>query len=124
MIVRRRSVACAAGALLLQFVSMATAGATRAEVPAAPRLRPAVVAGHRVGLGKVLSTADGGQIFGWDIDEHGTDGVLTTSQDVNPPGAYKVSVETFDQTTATITRSFAKHSGTRHSYLGRWHLRG
>jgi hypothetical protein len=114
VIVRRRWGACAAGVVLLQFVSLAGAGAAPPGTSSAERS----IAGHRVGLGKVLSTADGGQIFGWDINTHGTDGVLTTSQDVNPPGAYKVSVETFDQTTGKITHVFARHSGKRHSYLG------
>ena len=62
----------------------------------------------------MLSTSDGGQIFGWDINQNGTDGVLATSQNV--PEGYKVSVQTFDQTTATVTHTFAKHSGTRDSY--------
>ena len=70
--------------------------------------------GHRVGLGKVLSTSDGGQIFGWDINQNGTDGVLATSQ-IEGDG-YKVSVQTFDQTTAKVTHTFARHSGTRDSY--------
>lgn len=52
---------------------------------------------HRVGLGTVVSTKDGGQIFGWDINQHGTDGVLAASQDTAKPGVYRVSVETFDQ---------------------------
>jgi hypothetical protein len=104
--------------LFVQFALLSTADASPLGVSATPRLSPAIVAGHRVGLGKVLSTADGGQIFGWDINEHGTDGVLTTSQDVDqPPGAYKVSVETFDQTKAKITHVFATHTGTRHAYL-------
>jgi hypothetical protein len=69
---------------------------------------------HKVGLGKVLTTSDGGQIFGWDINQHGTDGVLAASQ--NAPQGYKVSVQTFDQVTGTITRTFAKYAGNRNSY--------
>ena len=70
---------------------------------------------RNVGLQKVLSTADGGQIFGWDINRNGTDGVLASSQDVGS-GQVKVSVETFDQKTAKITKSFAQSTGTRNSY--------
>jgi hypothetical protein len=51
-----------------------------------------------VGLGKVLTTKDGGQVFGFDIDRNGTDGVLATASDV----------ETFDQNSGTITKSFPK----------------
>jgi hypothetical protein len=53
---------------------------------------------HSVGLGKLLATKDGGQIFGFDIDRTGSDGVLATASDV----------ETFDQNTATITKTLPK----------------
>ncbi|MEO6835375.1 MAG: hypothetical protein ABI231_05640 [Candidatus Tumulicola sp.] len=69
-----------------------------------------------VGLGKVLSTKDGGQIFGFDIDQNGDDGILASSRDTSKPGVYKVSVETFDQNTGSITSSFARDTGTRNSY--------
>jgi hypothetical protein len=70
---------------------------------------------HPVGLGKVLTTKDGGQIFGFDINQDGDDGILA-STDLNqqvPPS----SVETFDQNTGKITRSFAKHLGEQNSYV-------
>jgi hypothetical protein len=51
---------------------------------------------HSAGLGKVLSTKNGGQIFGFDVDRNGNDGVLATAADV----------ETFDQTTGKITAAF------------------
>jgi hypothetical protein len=90
--------------VVVQVVSLSAARATtRSRAP---------------GLGAVLSTSDGGQIFGWDLNMNGADGVLTTSQDVGPPGTYKVSVETFDQATATITRTFGQFTGKRHSFLG------
>ncbi len=53
---------------------------------------------HTVGLGKLLTTKDGGQIFGFDIDRNGTDGVLATASDV----------ETFDQNSGTILKTFPK----------------
>ena len=49
------------------------------------------------------------EIFGWDINAHGTDGVLATSQ--NEGDGYKVSVETFDQTTAKVTQLPSRPSG-------------
>ena len=74
------------------------------------------VPSHRVGLGKLLTTQDGGQIFGFDINQRGDDGVLASAQTVDPSGNTLVSVETFDQNTGTITKSFARHDGQRHSY--------
>jgi len=50
---------------------------------------------HPVGLGKVLTTKDGGQIFGFDINQTGDDGLLATAS----------SVEIFDQDTGKITKS-------------------
>ena len=67
-----------------------------------------------VGLGKVLTSKDGGQIFGFDINQSGDDGVIATSQDSN--NGYLVSVETFDQNTGKIVRSFKKEDGPRDSY--------
>jgi hypothetical protein len=58
-----------------------------------------------VGLGKVL-TSKNGQIFGFDIDQNGSDGVLATAADV----------ETFDQDTGTIISSFPKKNPPGTSY--------
>jgi hypothetical protein len=76
----------------------------------------AATAPHKPGLGATLTTADGGEIFGFDIDQNGSDGVLASSQDVNDNGETLVSVETFDQDTGKITRSFAKKLGNHISY--------
>jgi len=61
---------------------------------------------HGVGLGNVLTSADGGEIFGFDINENagGTDGILTeavTAQD----GSVTSAVETFDLTNGQITET-------------------
>ncbi|MEO6991199.1 MAG: hypothetical protein ABI346_04770 [Candidatus Baltobacteraceae bacterium] len=82
-----------------------------ASAPAGALRRP-----HFVGLGKTLTTADGGQIFGFDIDQHGSDGVLASSQTVSPSGDQLVSMETFNQNTGAITKSFAIYRGKRNSY--------
>jgi hypothetical protein len=73
-------------------------------------------AAHAVGLGAVLTTRDGGQIFGFDIDQAGDDGVLAIAQTINAQGEVRVSVETFDQNTGAITKSFAKYTGYRNEY--------
>ncbi len=61
---------------------------------------------HPVGLGKVLTSKDGGQIFGFDIDQNGDDGVLATAS----------SVEIFDQNSGKITKSIATRNLARNSY--------
>jgi len=54
------------------------------------------------GAGNVIvNTKFGGQIFGFDIDQHGTEGVLTESQDISG-GKVLAAVETFDQKTGAI----------------------
>lgn len=60
---------------------------------------------HNVGLGNVL-TSKGGQIFGFDIDRNGNDGVLATAS----------NVETFDQDAGTITKTFPKRLPPGTSY--------
>ena len=69
-----------------------------------------------VGLGAVLTTKDGGQIYGFAINQHGDDGVLASAQDSGGDGDFLVSVETFDQDTGRIVKSFAKYQGPRNSY--------
>jgi hypothetical protein len=69
-----------------------------------------------VGLGKILTTKDGGQIYGFDINQNGSDGILASAADTSQPGVFKVSVETFNQDTGKITKSFASSTGTRNSY--------
>ena len=70
----------------------------------------------KAGLGATLTTADNGQIFGFDIDRNGNDGALASTQTVNSNGAVRVSMETFDQNTGAITSAFAKETGTVDSY--------
>jgi len=60
---------------------------------------------HAVGLGKVL-TSKSGEIYGFDIDQNGNDGVLATAS----------NVETFNQDTGKITSSFPKHAPSGTSY--------
>jgi len=57
------------------------------------------------GVGKVLHTADGGQVFGFDVDQNGPDGLLASAQTISPQGQVLASVETFDQSTVTITKT-------------------
>lgn len=67
-----------------------------------------------IGLGAVLTSKDGGQIYGFDINRDGDDGVLASAK--SEGSNYLVSVETFNQDTGKVTRSFAKQDGPRDSY--------
>lgn len=67
------------------------------------RLAPAGFA-----IGKVIRTADGGQVFGFDIDQAGDDGLLASSQTVSPQGQVKSSVEIFSQSTGAIVKVVAR----------------
>jgi hypothetical protein len=62
---------------------------------------------HAVGLGEILSSSSGGQIFGSDIDRNGNDGALATS----------TNVETFDQDSGAIRKTFPKSPPSGTSYV-------
>jgi len=62
---------------------------------------------HPAGLGAVLTSEGGGQIFGFDIDQSGDSGVLATA----------ASVQTFDQNTGKIIKSFGKDLGPDSDYV-------
>jgi len=91
---------------------------TRGLTPAPPigtHVRTAF-AHHLNGPGPVLTSKFAGQIFGWGIDENGTDGVLT---EVVPGSgnSFTSIVEAFDQPTAQIKKvvrkQFSGPSGNR-----------
>ena len=69
-----------------------------------------------VGLGAVLTTSDGGQIYGFAINQHGDGGVLSSAQPAGSNGDYLVSMQTFDQNTGKITKTFKTYQGPRNSY--------
>jgi hypothetical protein len=64
-------------------------------------------AAHRaVGPGAIVSSKFGGPIYGWAINENGTDGFLTEA----PMDGYTLisTIETFDQTSGNITKVVAR----------------
>jgi hypothetical protein len=79
-------------------------------------LLPAVpaAASQAPGLGAVLTTSDGGQIFGFDVNQNGNDGVLASA--VLEGVDNEVSIQTFNQTTGEITATFAQETGSVDSY--------
>lgn len=56
-------------------------------------------------LGPVLTTSDGGQIFGFDVNRNGGDGVLGSWSD------HQISVQTFDAKTGKITKTIGVKTG-------------
>ena len=61
----------------------------------------------QVGPGSVIVTTEfGGQIFGFDIDQNGTEGILTEAQTLSN-GKILAAVETFDQANGKILRVLA-----------------
>ncbi len=103
---------------LLAGCSGSGGGQAGASIPGGPPIAGMSHGATRgtVGLGKILSSKDGGQIYGFDINQNGDDGVLASAADTTQPGVFKVSVETFDQNTGKITKSFANFTGTKNSY--------
>ena len=104
---RRLAILLAATALLATFCICGSPGLAWAEEPYNP---------PQARLGRVLTTKDGGQIFGYDIDQNGADGVLASAQTIDAQGDVRVSVETFDQNTGAITKTFAVYTGKRNEY--------
>jgi hypothetical protein len=61
-----------------------------------------------IGLGSVIVHSKfGGQIFGFDIDPNGNEGILSESKSLSG-GRYLAAVETFDQTTGEIIKVISK----------------
>lgn len=86
------------------LISVLVAGAF---VFAAPQTALAHAKGtHKAGLGVVLSSGSG-QIFGFDIDRFGNEGVLATAS----------KVVTFDQDTGEIVKSFGKFFNSSSDYV-------
>ena len=91
-------------AAAIAAVSLSACAGTGGGVPIGPGALPAVHRGSG-SLGPILSTSDGGEIFGFDIDQTGNDGVLASASYT------KISVQTFDETTGKITKTFGVLTG-------------
>ena len=95
--------ACAAALII---AGCSGSGSAPALTPLQSTLQPASRSvQHAVGLGKILSS-NSGQIFGFDIDRNGNDGALATAG----------SVETFDQDSGAILKTFPKSPPNGTSY--------
>jgi hypothetical protein len=78
--------------LAISSIFAAAANAQSAETPATPVM---------------VNTKFGGQIFGFDIDQNGTEGILSEAQTLSN-GNVLAAVETFDQKTGKIIAVLAK----------------
>jgi hypothetical protein len=98
----RQTLLVSAVAAILGGCSAGTQGPTTAPpgagnpLPSTSGMSHASAVHHAVGVGKILTSKNSQQIFGFDVDRNGTDGVLATAFDV----------ETFDQSSGQITSSF------------------
>jgi len=62
-------------------------------------------------LGPVLTTSDQGQIFGFDVNSNGNDGLLASALTGD------ISVQTFNETNGKITKTIGSISGTQDDYV-------
>jgi hypothetical protein len=69
-----------------------------------------------VGQGFVVQDLFGGQIFGYDIDHNGTEGMLSEAV-AKPGGTYLIATETFSQTTGTILALVEIRAATRDDFV-------
>lgn len=82
------------GALLLYAAGIFLCAAQAGEVQSRPAIGP---------NGVIVQSMFGGQIFGFDIDQAGTEGILTEAQ-TQDNGKVLAAVETFDQATGAIIK--------------------
>jgi hypothetical protein len=82
----------AAAALISLFCALSTLSVGQTDYQPSPAAGAGTV---------IVQSKFGGQIFGFDIDQKGTEGVLSEAQDLSN-GNVLAAVETFDQTTGKI----------------------
>jgi hypothetical protein len=90
-------------ASMLVFAVVIVPGAQSASAQTYTVLNSLAKKDHKVGLGKVLSSPYGGSIYGFDINQNGTDGIITEALSLSN-GGLKSAVETFDLKTGKITK--------------------
>ena len=95
---------------LVAVLVLAGCGGGISTSPHAPSSTLSQFGKRQVGLGQVLTSKNGGQIFGFDIDQNGNGGALATALDV----------ETFDQDSGQILKTYPKSppSGTTYGFDG------
>lgn len=98
---KNSSLACRVSAVALLYL-FCLAGPTLVLAQLTGESGDGMPAEAAVGPGKtIVHSQFGGQIFGFDIDQNGTEGVLSEAQDLSG-GKVLAAVETFDQATGKI----------------------
>jgi hypothetical protein len=69
-----------------------------------------------VGQGFAVQDFYGGQIFGYDIDHFGTEGMLSEAFEL-PNGDLRIATETFDQTTGRLIALVEQKSNTQDNFI-------
>jgi len=85
---------------MILLPALFAAAMTVASVQGMPHARQHAT--HQVGLGAVFTTPDNGLVFGFDIDQNGTDGIFDNS--ISSGIEDTSSIGTFDQNTGKITK--------------------
>ena len=88
-------------AFVMSFSACSAGGPSAPLAAGASNARPL-----SAGLGPVVTSRFGGEIFGWDIDQNGNDGLLTET--ALEGGAFINAIETFDESTGKITKVVQK----------------
>lgn len=99
-----------AGVAVIAAALSACAGA--GTPPQSPALQPQLTQRQATGLGPVVQSKFGGEIYGWDINQNGNDGLLTETL-TEQNGMNLNAIETFDQTTGKIIKVVRKTVGLR-----------
>ncbi len=89
------------------LASLAACAATSPDPQMPHGAAPSQAKRASTGLGPVLTDSDAGEIFGFDIDQNGDDGVLASWAGAD------ISVQAFDTQTAKITKTFGVITGKR-----------
>ena len=101
----------AATAVFAGVLSGCSAASLSPPHGAPPEVRVAVR--DTYGLGPIVEPKLAGTILGFDIDQHGNDGVLANYND----RSMRVSLETFDQTTGKVTKLVRENAGSSGDYV-------
>jgi hypothetical protein len=106
---RLTTAATAAVVVVFTGCSAANLSPTQSAAPQGARF----VVHSAYGIGPIVQPKLAGTILGFDVDQHGTDGVLA-----NYSGrSFRISLETFDQTTGKITKMVGEGPGTKTDYV-------
>jgi hypothetical protein len=105
--VKSKSTVLAAAVLAVAVCALRLGTPMAAKAEDAPGVGPGTT---------IVHSMFGGQIFGFDIDQNGTEGVLSEALDVGVRGKVLAAVETFDQATGAIL-SVVKKIQTKDDFL-------